>query len=676
MKKAVKLGENDISAILSESDVKLTEEEKNAAQEKYGEPLTENEIEKLTLDKAANLMADKAATLIEKKLPKTEEKIDVKLPEEHIQSTSAESVVKSKVHEEDDLWFAEQMLRGQYKLMNEIDRYFESLDWNSDSDFMFPQKEGIYAVIGLMFDTAQEIERIKNNEAVKKGAEKLLNEHPELGTVDKAIDEFKTRPKVVGELGFAVLKSAEATNDLLIGNQKEVLKAVDVSLLRKAICSVKEAKPGITLSRIEDKVIESWNEAGKDFKNKLEDYDVCVEDPETKRLIGQEILSGKLQENLKAVYNPETGVISYDGTMTPKIEFAKQLEDNSKYISKDETKWIKQTWEPLSENNLDKCYDTYRKHYAPIVKDMLEDIEAVDPTLVRSSRQFSDMKKSLKKLNKLLKDGKEKDVTKLREACEKLQQHTQEYLDYKQADDRVKKRSDLEFKRVLTAQRLLRMSQNLNHLSAEIPTQRQIEISKDNWQDITQNITKRFKQLFEAPVFQEFGKCKVKGRDLGVMDYLKDSIERRKKHLIRYVNGNLPVEGTGEAEKNREIIKRVMADMVTMEVIGRERIEAGFKPGNKSVKPGKEEREYAKDYLKYLEKITELESFKKEMSNMSPENMKTFVMEGKAREIASGYLVSVKKENSKQNNKVLENSVQNTNTNEIKKPAVQTGIKK
>ena len=94
------------------------------------------------------------------------------------------------------------------------------------------------------------------------------------------------------------------------------------------------------------------------------------------------------------------------------------------------------------------------------------------------------------------------------------------------------------------------------------------------------------------------------------------------------------------------------------------------------MKPGKEEREYAKDYLKYLEKITELESFKKEMSNMSPENMKTFVMEGKAREIASGYLVSVKKENSKQNNKVLENSVQNTNTNEIKKPAVQTGIKK
>ena len=119
--------------------------------------------------------------------------------------------------------------------------------------------------------------------------------------------------------------------------------------------------------------------------------------------------------------------------------------------------------------------------------------------------------------------------------------------------------------------------------------------------------------------------------------------------------------------------------MVITEVIARERIKEGFRPGMTSiVKPGQEEREYAEDYVKYLKKITNMEAFNEEMQNMSPEKAKAFVLTGKAREIAKKIIPSVNMENNKdesrKSNMVIENSTQNTNTNEVKKPAAKTSM--
>lgn len=86
------------------------------------------------------------------------------------------------------------------------------------------------------------------------------------------------------------------------------------------------------------------------------------------------------------------------------------------------------------------------------------------------------------------------------------------------------------------------------------------------------------------------------------------------------------------AKKEAPVLQSMMAGMIAVESIARDRIIGGFQPGQEKIEPGPRELAFAKDPSGYLKAIQQTDAFKEAWKDMSPEKMKNFILEDGAME--------------------------------------------
>ena len=468
------LTEEEIRSLVPKTEVTLTKEEIEEEQQKRGELLDEHDLKAMSYNKTAEQMGEKATKLLQKKLPEGTDPKSVKLDWGMI--SGAVRRMSWQVHKEDAQWLTEQLLWGSTQLLDQIDTRLRNVDWSNDLKLMDPRLADVYAVCYSMFDYTQEIERVYKAapDLVLKSAEKICKEHPELGSAQQLYDDTMVRGSIVGHISNYMKDYAKVVGRLSTGHRGcNISRMMEADTFRRVLIAANGPQSGVSKVLDEQTSKKVMVEAHNFFREELGDYAI-MDDPDALRLMVRECFSGKLQKNHQFSYDDKTKKFSITGKVTPEMEFAKELEDNSQFVG--QGYWLRSKWNSLTEENTEERYGIYREHFTEIVTGMLEDIKNVDPALMRSSQQFRDMKRDLKQLKILLQEGTQNDpAVEMRKACKQLLESTQAYLEYKEADNIGKDRSKQEFKRILTAQRVLKMSKMMDNLSRELPTQPEIE---------------------------------------------------------------------------------------------------------------------------------------------------------------------------------------------------------